>query len=321
VSLEAEYIALDKALALCRLLADEVRVPGHVRDSIVNSLVYWWADSTSADTIEEIKTLLGRLSDSSAGAAVVQKLIVLVESPDRRLAHRTVEVLRHFQASAEASAAVLVNALTTNSGPTRWRAATALAELGLEDAVILEKLWLSATNRDVIPMMPIRSARVFDLKAYQSLLHATRSGVTGTAKGKALEDLAEYIFLCVPGLNTIARNLRTLTEEIDIAVSNGGAGFWHEIGNPFVVECKNVAAPVDAAMIRNFRVKLQTKGLKGGFMVTTSRVSRDGMVEIRQALSESRLIVAVEGDHLDAVSDGRDMIKMLEERFYTCRLL
>jgi hypothetical protein len=45
------------------------------------------------------------------------------------------------------------------------------------------------------------------------------------------------------------------------------------------------------------------------------------MVEIRQALSENRLIVAVEGDHLAAIADCRDIIKLLEERFYTCRLL
>jgi hypothetical protein len=142
-----------------------------------------------------------------------------------------------------------------------------------------------------------------------------------TVRLMSLENLAEYMFLCVPGLNLISRNLRTLTEEIDIAVSNDGLGFWHEVGNPFIVECKNISTPVDAATIRNFRVKLQTKGLKGGFLVTTNRLTRDAVIEMRQVLSEGRFIVAIEGSHLAAIAEGKDIDELLQERFYTCRLL
>jgi hypothetical protein len=196
-----------------------------------------------------------------------------------------------------------------------------LSELGLPDGTILEKLQDAPTKEILEHSSVVRPAKVFDLNTYRVLYEATRSGSTSAQKGTALESLAEYIFLCIPGLNSIARNLRTLTEEIDIAVSNGGNGFWREIGNPFVVECKNLSQPVAAAMIRNFRVKLQTKGLKGGFVITTSRLSRDAMIEMRQALSEGRFIVALEGSHLAAIADGQDIGTLLEERFYTCRLL
>src|SRR5262249_17821122 len=140
-------------------------------------------------------------------------------------------------------------------------------------------------------------------------------------KGKALEDLAEYMFLAVPGLSTIARNLRTLAEEIDLAVSNNGDGFWRQLGDPFVVECKNLVGTVDARTIRDFRMKLQTKGLRGGFVVTTSQLTKDAMVEIRQALTDGRTIVAIENQHLAAIADGRPLLEVLSERFYKCRLL
>jgi len=215
----------------------------------------------------------------------------------------------------------LLTTLATASGLEKWRAAAALSELGLPDKTIIEKLHGEQAIATAEHSPVVRPAKVFDLNDYRVLYEAARSGSTSAQKGIALEDLSEYIFLCVPGLNSISRNLRTLTEEIDIAVSNGGNGFWREIGNPFVVECKNLSKPVDAAMIRNFRVKLQTKGLRGGFVVTTSRLTRDAIVEMRQVLSEGRLIVALEGVHLAAIADGQDLGALLEERFYTCRLL
>jgi hypothetical protein len=196
-----------------------------------------------------------------------------------------------------------------------------LVNADLSSVFILENLSRLSRIGNWVSALPHEPVRMFNLENYRSLLNATRTARTNDAKGSALEDLAEYIFLCVPGLNTIARNRRTLTEEIDIGVSNDAPGFWREIGNPFVVECKNVIAPVDATTIRNFRCKLQTKGLNGGFVVTTSHLTECGRIEIRQTLSERRVIVAVERKHLDAIACGRQIAGVLEERFYTCRLL
>jgi len=82
------------------------------------------------------------------------------------------------------------------------------------------------------------------------------------------------------------------------------------------------ASPLDAKILRDFGSKLQTKGLRGGFLVTTSRLTKDAMVEIRTALRDERTIVAIERVHLDAIANGTSpLMSIFSECFYRCRLL
>jgi hypothetical protein len=133
--------------------------------------------------------------------------------------------------------------------------------------------------------------------------------------------LAEYIFLCVSGLDIIARDLRTLAEEIDLAFSNQGERFWREVGNPFIVECRNLISPVSAKMIRDFVGKMRTKAMRTGFIVTTNHVTKDGIIEQRQALREGTTVVSVDGKDLSRISTHRDLLSVFEDRYFKCRLL
>lgn len=253
--------------------------------------------------------------------AVVERLMHVVANADNQLSNRTVDLLQHFPPSTEANTVVLMNALSKRQGQARWRAAIALAGLGVGDDRIVEHLQRLASTGTIPGGQAVKSVVAFDAFEYQTLYELALGDSASFERGRALENLAEYLFHSVSGLRLIARNLRTLAEEIDLAFSNGADGFWREIGNPFLVECKNLASAVGARIIRDFRVKLQTKGLRGGFIVATSRLTKDARVEIRQALSDGRAIVSVEGDHLEAIAQGQQVGRLLEDRFYTCRLL
>ncbi|MBL8227257.1 MAG: restriction endonuclease [Bryobacterales bacterium] len=162
----------------------------------------------------------------------------------------------------------------------------------------------------------------FDVRNFKLLYDAALTAESNANKGRALENLAEYMFLSIPGLRTIGRNIRTLAEEIDLAFSNDGEGFWRNLSDPFVVECKNRSEAVDASMIRDFGSKLQTKGLRGGFVITTAHLTKDAASEIRTALRDRRTIVAVEREHLETVATGAiPLSKVLSTCFYRCRLL
>ncbi len=168
---------------------------------------------------------------------------------------------------------------------------------------------------------PLRtSGKRFAIEEYRTLYEAALNATT-TAKGGALEDLAEYMFLCVPGLDIRARNLRTLTEEIDLAFSNQGDGFWRDIGSPFIVECRNLIQPVSAKMIRDFVGKMHTKAMRTGFIVTTSYVTKDGVIEQRQALRDGTTVVSVEGKDLSRIATEGNLLRVFEDRYFHCRLL
>ena len=195
------------------------------------------------------------------------------------------------------------------------------SKLGMSDELILAQL-STATNVELtIPDPASEPRRIFRVAEYERLHDAALNATTAAAKGDALEELAEYMFLCVPGLDTKARNLRTLTEEIDLAFSNQGDGFWREAGNPFIVECRNLISPVGAKMVRDFVGKMRTKAMRTGFIVTTNHVTKTGVFEQRQALRDGLTVVSVEGKDLSRITTDKDLLRVFEDRYFTCRLL
>lgn len=318
---KTNFIPPAKLLPLCRLLADDLGMPAHFPTSVIESLIHWWAESTDENVLAQLRLSIQLLARSSLNNGLAESLAHSIDVSDQELTDRTLEVLRDFPESIDASATILIKVLRSTVGPDRWQAASSLSKLGIKDDWILTQLTAEALS-DIRAAVPsLAPTRVFKLDDYRAIYEATLNASTASAKGKSLEDLAEYIFLCIPGINTIARNLRTLAEEIDLAFSNSGVGFWREIGDPFIVECKNLSAAVEAKMIRDFRMKLQTKGLRAGFVVTTNRLTREAIIELRQSLADGRAIIALERVHLEAIANGTQLGTVLAERFYTCRLL
>lgn len=310
-----------KLFPLCRLLAEDVSVSHRVQTSVVESLVHWWINATDEGLYGDLRTAMLLVSRSSCSGNLAERLVDAIDGSDPTLTDRTLEVLAHFPDSADSSMRLLLRVVRVTSGEARWLAASALAKLGMSDELILTQLSTGTAVEVRKPDPRWESRKVFTIREYGALYDVVVNATTAAEKGEALEHLAEYMFLCVPGLDTKARNLRTLAEEIDLAFSNQADGFWREVGSPFIVECRNLISPVSAKMIRDFVGKMRTKAMRTGFIVTTNHVTKPGIVEQRQSLREGITVISIDGRDLSRISTNGDLLRVFEERYFKCRLL
>jgi hypothetical protein len=305
------------------MIADGDGVPDQTVIDVLDSLLHWWHVAVHPDGIKQIDDIIRSLAQSSAAPRLVERLVNLLTDGDGALRQRTAVVLAAFvPLTATGEVGTLLDDLRNSAGAERWKAAAALSDRGLDDLLIL------AQFRDRIPTKPhlksrapISAVQNFDRARFQALHRHCIETKGAHDKGIALEDLAEYLFLCLPGLGLVARRLRTLAEEVDLAFSNDGDSFLRELGDPFLVECKNTQEPVDASTMRDLRVKVQTKGLRSAFLVTTAALTRDALVAVRDAKRDHVILAALEGTHLDEIGTTLEPMSIVRQRLYASRLL
>ncbi|PND18347.1 hypothetical protein CN934_28325 [Ensifer sp. MMN_5] len=115
--------------------------------------------------------------------------------------------------------------------------------------------------------------------AQQDIIDHLAAGDAGNTdqKGKALEGVVEQTMCLIDGVGLIDRNVEDVPEslEIDLILYN------HQVkgsGLPFlppllIVECKNWAAPVNAATLRAFTSKVHRMKLKFGLLVAANGIT------------------------------------------------
>lgn len=140
-------------------------------------------------------------------------------------------------------------------------------------------------------------------------------GANTREKGDALEDLASYLFLLIPGL-VPRRNLldETLAYETDIAVRNLNANsslMSDLIGRHFLVECKNWENRVGVQNIGYFLYRMHLTHSSFGVMFAKSGITGDEGAE-RAAYSLIRKSFHEDGN-VCVVVDFRDFTKLMEE--------
>lgn len=125
---------------------------------------------------------------------------------------------------------------------------------------------------------------------------------TAQEKGNHLEAICQLMFEAIPGIELVeTKAVNSVNSiEIDLVFLNN----LHRNGFPdfervLLAECKNWVSPVDAAAIRDFRVKLQRKKRKYGFLLAANGVTGDrdqataAQDEIRMALVEEGIFIIV----------------------------
>jgi hypothetical protein len=157
-------------------------------------------------------------------------------------------------------------------------------------------------------------------QVFARFLHRVRQAQTNDEKKKSLEYLAEFLFETIKGLKVVDRDLRTSAEEIDRLVRNeSDEPFWRNLGNPFLVECKNWGVPVGAKEIRDLKGKMDSRGIKTGFLLAKSGVSgndyRDARLAIREALTNGRYIVVLDDSDLQEIADGTPPSEKLRDKY------
>lgn len=144
-----------------------------------------------------------------------------------------------------------------------------------------------------------------------------------TTKGRALEDLACYLFDRIPGISITQRNSLNsyLTEEIDIA-------FWNErkrnglyfLPHILLIECKNWSKAVSSIEVNWFASKLENRGLDFGILVACNGITGNSE-ELTRAhhiisthLSKQRRIIIITRKEIEQLSQTEEMITLVKKK-------
>lgn len=135
---------------------------------------------------------------------------------------------------------------------------------------------------------------------------------TTTEQGRALENLACYLFGLVPGIAITHRNEMNAfdTEEIDVALWNDGPhdGF-HFLPYIILIECKNWSQKVSSQEVSWFDTKLRRRGLEFGILISVRGITGNAQELtaahsiVASALTEKRRLVVVTVDELKLLTD------------------
>lgn len=151
---------------------------------------------------------------------------------------------------------------------------------------------------------------------------------SGEKKGKLLEEFAAIFLSSVPNFELVERNYRTASSEIDLifAVRHYSEGIFHDWGTLILVECRNLAKPVDAKAIRDFARKVQNADARVGIVLSpkgvTGRNNANAIGEIRSFFIETkRRILVLDSRDIQAYLEGRvDVIDLLDKADRRVRL-
>jgi hypothetical protein len=149
----------------------------------------------------------------------------------------------------------------------------------------------------------------------------------GSSEGTALEQLAEYVMLCMPGCRT-SRRKRSMSTDYDIVCSMEGfdVDFRSELGRYFVCECKDWNKPADFTAMAKFCRVLDS--VKSKFGIVFSREGISGAGDARYAEREQlkvfqdrgMVIVVIDEEDLRRVASGTNFVNILRKKYERVRL-
>jgi len=149
------------------------------------------------------------------------------------------------------------------------------------------------------------------------------NGATTTDQGRALEDLACYLFEATPGVIVAERNAFNAfrTEEIDVA-------FWNDqhrrglrfLPNVLLVECKNWTRPVSGAEVAYFVRRLQNRGLNLGFLIAPRGVTgsaaelTNAHFEIAAALKDGVRVIVFNRTEIERLAHSDELVRLVKRK-------
>ena len=149
----------------------------------------------------------------------------------------------------------------------------------------------------------------------------------GVSEGVALEQLAEYVMLCMPGCRT-SRRKRSMSTDYDIVCSMEGfdVDFRSELGRYFVCECKDWNKPADFTAMAKFCRVLDS--VKSKFGIVFSRAGISGAGDARYAEREQlkvfqdrgMVIVVIDEEDIRKVASGTNFVNILRKKYERVRL-
>jgi hypothetical protein len=144
---------------------------------------------------------------------------------------------------------------------------------------------------------------------------------TSHEKGRALEDLVQYLLERVPGVTFHERDVTDFfgIQETDLIFRND----FRRSPLPFsdfrlVIECKNSDSPVSAQEVQYFAHRLRMRACNVGILVAayglTGTPGTYAYLEITQALADGRQILVITRADLESLATTEDLVAVLEQR-------
>jgi len=163
----------------------------------------------------------------------------------------------------------------------------------------------------------------FSVLRYKSLLSKTELALTSEEKGRALEDVTEYLLSLLRGVEIVERDKLCDSEELDFVLWNSRL---EEVLRPWefiiLVECKNWSGPVGASELDLFVSKLRRRGLKSGIFIASNGVTGDFETGakgiIKATLAEGIRVIVVTRADLELIGGSDDLCMLIKRRY--CRL-
>ena len=162
----------------------------------------------------------------------------------------------------------------------------------------------------------------------RDFLAVADAATTNAAKGKAFEDLVEYVFGTIPGVVYPSRDVlnRFESEEVDVAFFNEQRTNGLKSFNAFLlIECKNWSGAVGSAELGTFVSKLRNRGLDFGVLIAANGITGsadDGKQAHHQAslaLKDGVRIVVITRAEIEALRTSDDLVTLIKKK--TCQLI
>lgn len=148
--------------------------------------------------------------------------------------------------------------------------------------------------------------------------------------GKALEKIAHYLLLCMPGCRTTERLRTTNLSDIDFVASVDGfeVDFRSELGRYFVGECKDKVGRMDYGEVAKFCQVLASVKSRFGIIFSPMGISGEDSSDPKAASREllkvyqntGTVIVVIKDEDLDNIEAGGNFISILHDKYEKGRL-
>jgi Restriction endonuclease len=167
----------------------------------------------------------------------------------------------------------------------------------------------------------------YEKAVIQGHLVAADGAATNDAKGKALEDLACYLFGQIPGVSITERNPLNAfaTEEIDVALWNeqdpAGLKSFNAV---ILVECKFWSKPVGSEQVGWFLKKIENRGLDFGILLAMRGVTGDAQdrgqahYEVAMVLPKKIRLIVITRAEIEALSTTEELVTQIRRK--ACQL-
>lgn len=157
------------------------------------------------------------------------------------------------------------------------------------------------------------------VQKYRVILTEVSRSSNSAERGKSLERLAEYIFNWIEGVSVKAKRKLTRSGEIDLFLEiERDGGIWKHLGDPILVECKNLNKPAGIGIVRSFVDSVREKRLRTGILFSTKGVSGDrtknARKRIREAFIDGLYVLDFDMSDLERIHSPGDFENMLRDK-------